>query len=245
MESVGLGFALAFALLSGDSFPSPAGVAWSAAAGIAGVIGLLAFYRGLATGSMSLVAPVAAVVGAGLPVLAGHVLGEQLTRGQVVGILAALAAVALVSRPGEGEGGDGRGGVWLALFAGLGFAAYFVGMDRAIAAGAGSWWPLPIARAGSIVVTGAGLVATGQTHDLRRVATPLILVCGLGDTLGNLGFLAARSVGMLGPSAVVASLYPAVTVVLAWLFLSERLSRQHLAGVALAFAGIMLIALPV
>ncbi len=76
------------------------------------------------------------------------------------------------------------------------------------------------------------------------MATPLILVCGLGDTLGNLGFLAARSMGSLGPSAVVASLYPAVTVVLAWLFLSERLSRQHLAGVALAFAGIVLIALP-
>ncbi len=244
MESVGLAVALALSLASGDPFPGFAGVAWSLVAGTAGIVGLLAFYRALATGSMSLVAPVAAVVGAGLPVLAGYAFGERLAAGQVLGILAALGAVALVSRPGVDEGGDDRGGIWLALFAGLGFAAYFVGMDRAIASGAGTWWPLPIARAASIVVTSIGLFATGQAREVRRVVTPLVVVCGLGDTLGNLGFLAARSVGTLGPAAVVASLYPAVTVVLAWLFLSERLSRAHLAGVALAFAGIVLIALP-
>jgi drug/metabolite transporter (DMT)-like permease len=244
METIGIVFALAFSLISGDPFPSGVAVGWSLFAGVTGIVGLLAFYRALASGAMSLVAPVAAVVGAGIPVIAGYVFGERLEPGQVAGIVAALAAVALVSRPAGGQDG-GRGGVWLALFAGLGFAAYFVGMDRAIAAGAGTWWPLPIARAASIAVTAVGVLATGQARDLRRVFTPLVLVSGLGDMAGNLGFLLARSQGPLGPAAVVASLYPAVTVVLAWLFLDERLSRAHLAGVALAFAGIVLIAFPV
>jgi drug/metabolite transporter (DMT)-like permease len=243
METIGIVFALAFAILSGDPFPSAVAVGWSLLAGLTGIVGLLAFYRALVTGAMSLVAPVAAVVGAGLPVLAGYAFGERLGAGQVAGIIAALAAVGLVSRPASREDG-GRGGIWLALFAGLGFAAYFVGMDRAIAAGSGPWWPVPIARASSIVLTFAGVLATGQGRDIRRVLQAPVIVAGVGDVAGNLGFLLARSQGTLGPAAVVASLYPAVTVILAWLLLDERLSRAHLAGVGLAFAGIVLIALP-
>ncbi len=212
-------------------------------AGVTGVIGLLAFYRGLANGAMSLVAPVAAVVGAGLPVLAGYLFGERLAAGQAFGIVAALVAVAFVSRPPAGES-DGHGGTWLALLAGLGFAAYFVGMDRAVVAGAGSWWPLPIARSASLVVTGTGVLATGGGRGIVRAISPAVVVAGVGDTAGNLGFLLARSQGPLGPAAVVASLYPAVTVMLAWVLLDERLSRVHLMGVVLAFVGIALIALP-
>jgi drug/metabolite transporter (DMT)-like permease len=244
METIGIAFALAFALGSRDPFPPPAAVIWSLAAGIAGIAGLLVFYRALAAGAMSLVAPVAAVVGAGLPVVAGYAFGERLGGGQAAGILAALAAVILVSRPADVGGGDRRG-TWLALVAGLGFAAYFVGMDRAMVAGAGTWWPVPIARAGSIVVTGLGVLVTGQGRDLPRVTTPVVLVAGVGDIVGNLGFVLARAQGPLGPAAVVASLYPAVTVVMAWLLLDERLSRAHVAAVALAIAGIVLIALPV
>lgn len=112
-------------------------------------------------------------------------------------------------------------------------------------AGAGTWWPVPIARAGSIVVTGVGVLVTGQGRDLPRVMTPVVLVAGVGDIVGNLGFVLARAQGPLGPAAVVASLYPAGTVVMAWLLLDERLSRAHVAAVALAIAGIVLIALPV
>jgi len=243
METIGIAVALALALLSGDPFPSPAAVAWSLAAGIVGIAGLLVFYRALAGGAMSLVAPVAAVVGAGLPVIAGYAFDERLGGGQAAGILVALIAVVLVSRPADGAGGDTRW-AWLALVAGLCFAAYFVGVDRAVAAGAGTWWPVPIARAGSIVVTGVGVLVTSQGRGLRRVMTPVVLVAGLGDIVGNLGFVLARAQGPLGPAAVVASLYPAVTMALAWLLLHERLSRAHLAGVALALAGIVLIALP-
>ncbi|HXQ96420.1 MAG TPA: EamA family transporter, partial [Candidatus Acidoferrales bacterium] len=166
METIGIAVALALALLSGDPFPSPAAVAWSLAAGIVGIAGLLVFYRALAGGAMSLVAPVAAVVGAGLPVIAGYAFGERMGGGQAAGILVALVAVVLVSRPADGAGGDSRW-AWLALVAGLCFAAYFVGVDRAVAAGAGTWWPVPIARAGSIVVTGVGVLVTSQGRGLR------------------------------------------------------------------------------
>ncbi|MGO9208166.1 MAG: hypothetical protein ACLQBX_18640 [Candidatus Limnocylindrales bacterium] len=82
METIGIAFALAFALGSRDPFPPPAAVIWSLAAGIAGIAGLLVFYRALAAGAMSLVAPVAAVVGAGLPVVAGYAFGERVGGGQ-------------------------------------------------------------------------------------------------------------------------------------------------------------------
>ena len=242
-QAVGLVFALGLALASREPFPTPAGAAWSLIAGVAGVIGLLAFYRGLAVGAMSLVAPLAALIGAGLPVVAGYALGERLAPGQGAGIVAALAAVAMVSRPAA-DGDEGRGGVGLAFLAGLGFAAFFVGMDRAIASGAGSWWPLPIARMASVVLTSSAVAVSGRGRQLRGVVTPIVLMAGVADTAGNLGFLLARSQGPLGPAAVVASLYPAVTVVLAWIVLGERLGRVHLAGVVLAFAGIALIALP-
>ncbi len=233
--------ALGLALASGTPFPSPAAVGWALLAGAAGIVGLLAFYRGLATGAMSLVAPVAAVVGAGLPVAAGFAFGERLAAGQAVGIVAALAAVALVSRPSDGASA-GRRGTWLALFAGLGFAVFFVGMDRAYVAGAGTWWPLPIARTASVVITSLAVLATRRGGHVLRAVSPIVVLSGVGDIAGNLGFMLARAQGPLGPAAVLGSLYPAVTVLLAWTFLDERLSRVHLAGVALAFAGIVLIA---
>lgn len=204
-------------------------------------MGLLAFYRGLATGAMSLVAPVAAVVGAGLPVAAGFVFGERLDPGQMAGIVTALAAVAMVSRPSNGASA-GRRGTWLALFAGLGFAVFFVGMDRAYVAGAGLWWPLPIARTASVVITSLAVLATGRAGGVLRAVSPVVVLSGVGDIAGNVGFMLARAQGPLGPAAVLGSLYPAVTVMLAWTFLDERLSRAHLAGVLLAFAGIVLIA---
>ncbi len=240
-QGIGLLLALGIAIASRDPFPSAAGIGWSLFAGVTGVIGLLAFYRGLATGAMSVVAPVAAVVGAGLPAIVGYVLGERLAPGQLIGIVAALGAVALVSRPAAGSP-ESRGGTWLALFAGLGFAAFFVGMDRAYAAGAGTWWPLPIVRMASFTLTATGALATGQARGVIRVLSPVVILSGVGDIAGNLGFLLARAQGPLGPAAVLASLYPAVTVMLAWVLLDERLSRAHLAGVALAFAGIALIA---
>ncbi len=240
-QGIGLALALGIAIMSRDPFPSAAAVGWSLFAGLTGVIGLLAFYRGLATGAMSVVAPVAAVVGAGLPAIAGYLFGERLAPGQLIGIVAALGAVALVSRPASGSVG-GRSGTWLALFAGLGFAAFFVGMDRAYMAGAGTWWPLPIARTASFALTASGAMATGQGRGAIRALSPVVILSGVGDIAGNLGFLLARAQGPLGPAAVLASLYPAVTVMLAWVLLDERLSRAHLAGVALAFAGIALIA---
>lgn len=240
-EGIGLVLALVAALVSGTPFPGPVAAGWALVAGTTGIIGLVAFYRGLATGTMSLVAPVAAVVGAGFPVLAGYAFGEGLAPGQAIGIVGALGAVAMVSRPEEDAPG-GRGGVWLALFAGIGFAAFFIGMDRAYAAGAGPWWPLPIARAASFALTAGAALVTGRARDAVQALSPVVLVSAAGDIAGNLGFLLARSQGPLGPAAVLASLYPAVTVMLAWFLLRERLSRVHLAGVALAFFGIALIA---
>jgi drug/metabolite transporter (DMT)-like permease len=240
--------ALAAALaLQGDP-PTPAGFAWGLAAGAGSGLALMLFYRGLAEGTMSVVAPVAAC-GAVVPVLAAPLRGE--TPGAVagLGIAAAVAGVVLVSRsPGAGLEGQAtplRPRVLaMALGAALGFGLFYVFVDAGTATpGASPLWVIAGARTSSLLVL-TGIAVAGRRSRAawpgRRIV-PVALV-GIADTSANLLFALAATGGNLAVVGVLGSLYPVATVLLARWLLRERLSGGQNAGVALALTGVGLLA---
>ena len=223
----------------------PADLAWGAAAGLAGAAGLVVFFRALASGVMSVVAPVTAVTAAAVPVLVGLASGDSVTAWAAVGIALALVAVVLVSADGGLSAlRTARPASLLpALVAGAAFGVFFVLLDR-ISADAGLT-PLVAARVVSAAFV-AGLALVGQ-QSLRvpRPALPLVAASGVGDMSANALFLlATQQGGALAITGVLASLYPVSTVVLAQLVLRERLGRAQVAGLVTAVAAVVLITLP-
>jgi len=210
-----------------------ADIAWGALCGIAGGIAIESLYRGLATGTMGIVSPISAVLGASIPVVYGLVFrGEHPGAFALAGIVAALAAVVLVSyEPG------GRRGVPEALVAGVGFGTYFIALAQTRAAA--GMVPLFAARFTTVILLAAGGLAFGRVAQLRlaRQAVPLVMLCGVFDVSANVLYVLAAHGGMLAIVAVLTSLYPAATVALAAGVLHERLNRVQWIGVALALAG--------
>jgi drug/metabolite transporter (DMT)-like permease len=161
------------------------------------------------------------------------------------GIVAALAGVAMVSTPGGSERSDGgrpTSALAAALGAAVGFGFFFVFLDRGVAAGGPPLWVVGGARVGSLITI--GLLALGSRRPLpwpgRRA--PIVAAVGLVDTTANVLFTYAASAGNLGVVSVLGSLYPVATVLLARVVLAERLSRPQGAGVAVALAGVLLMA---
>lgn len=223
----------------------PADLAWGAAAGVAGATGLVVFFRALAGGVMSVVAPVTAVTAAAVPVLAGVLGGDRIGPWAAVGIALALVAVVLVSaESGLSALRAARPASLLpALVAGTAFGVFFVLLDRTSADS--GLTPLVTARAASIAL--AVVVALAGRHPLRvgRVALPLVALSGLGDMTANALFLlATQQPGQLAITGVLASLYPVSTVVLAQLVLRERLAGAQVAGLGTAAVAVVLITLP-
>jgi drug/metabolite transporter (DMT)-like permease len=229
--------------LGGD--PEPADLGWGAAAGVAGAAGLLLFYRSLAAGVMSVVAPVTAVSAAALPVLGGLLLGERIGPLAAAGIALALAAVVLVAaEDGLASLRNARlGTVAPALAAGAGFGLFFVVLDRT--GDDSGLTPLAAARVVSVLLVGGLALATGRSLRVSRRVLPVVLLAGVGDMTANALFLVATQVGgQLAITGVLASLYPASTVLLAQVVLRERLAGAQQAGLAVAAAAVVLIALP-
>jgi drug/metabolite transporter (DMT)-like permease len=222
----------------------PADMAWGAAAGVCGSTGLVVFYRAMAHGVMSVVAPVTSVCAAAVPVLAGVVFGERIGVAAAVGIVLALVAVVLVAA----EGGLRSlrtvrpAGLGAPLFAGAMFGLFFVLLHRT-GSGAGLW-PLVPARLVSVLLVGVVVLARREKLPLPRSAVLPLVLAGVGDMAGNALFLLASQRGDLAITGVLASLYPASTVLLAQLVLRERLARSQAAGLATAAAAVVLIALP-
>lgn len=268
-QGVGLLSTLVILLISAELGPSQEALIWGTLAGISGVAGLGFFYIALARGKMGVVAPLAAVIGAGVPVLLAILGGESASIGRLAGMAVALLAVVLISWPSRAASTGRAGGIRaslgdlpLILLTGLGFAGFFLGMDRASADGL-IWWPLLVVR-----VAGFALVALAFTVLLlrqrgesvgRRVSAvlgidrlrtsgqsmkailALFVLTGLGDMGGNAFFVLARHADTLSVAVVLSSLYPIVTVVLAALLLRERMRPAQLAGVALATASVPLL----
>jgi drug/metabolite transporter (DMT)-like permease len=208
-------------------------------AALSGTLGLYAYYRGMATGTMAVVAPIAGA-SAIVPVMLGVATGDRPSTTQVAGIACALVGVVLASQERQ-EGGDRRvaAGVGLALLAAIGFGFYFPPMHEA--GSADPWWSSFIFRSTALLIV---LVAVRARRPAVRISGwPLIVVIGvgLGDTLGNLLFAASAGRGLISLTSVLASLYPIVTVALAAVIVKERIARAQGVGVALTLAGVALI----
>lgn len=214
-------------------------VAWACLSALLGTIGLAAFYRGMAAGAISVVAPIAAVA-AGIPVIWGVVSGDRIGVLQGLGVAAALGGSLIVSLERHGQQTRVAAGVGWALLAMLCFGGYFVPMH---AASAHDWlWPAFLFRCTSVpLVWLAAASRRSLPRDVRPHLAALVAV-GLLDTGGNTVFAAASSThGLLSIVAVLASLYPVVTVLLARFLLGERVQRTQEAGVLIALAGVVLI----
>ena len=234
----------AFPLLSDAPYDGSA-VAWGAAAGVAGATGVSLLFRGLAAGRMTVVAPITGTVAATLPVVFGFLLGERPSLLAIAGIVVALVAVVLVSsgghgevQTGHGETGPARTGVAEALGAGTAFGLFFILLDRA--GDASGLWPLAGARASSVALLGLAALVT-RTRLSPNGTLGGIAVAGALDVAANLFYLLATRRGLLALVAVLTSMYPATTVLLARTFLKERMSGPQLLGLACAAGGIALI----
>ncbi|MFF4235595.1 EamA family transporter [Actinomadura geliboluensis] len=246
---IGLVVVLVAALLGGGS-ASPGPLAWGFAAGMSGGAGLIAFYRALARGPMSVVAPVSALAAAVLPVAVGIAKGERLDASVLVGVLLCLVAIGLVSME-AGDGGEAAAGRRLdsgpimAAVSGTCFGVFFVLLE---AAGDGSGlWPIVGARVGNLLVVVAAvlfLVARGRGLGPRvsgRTLIGLALLSGSLDAGANVLYFLAVHDGLLSLAAVLTSLYPAITVLLARIAYSERLRAVQRVGLLVAAAGVALV----
>lgn len=220
-----------------------AGAAWGGAAGAFGAVALLLFYRSLSLGSMSVVAPVAAVVSAVLPVAVAVVLGERPAPLTWLGVVLALVAVVLVAaehgRPPRLAAL--RGPVLLgAVGAGVGFGCWIVLLSRAPADS--GFWPTAGSRVASLVLIALVAFVSRRSLVPRGAPVPLVVASGSGDLVANLLFVLASRAGSLAVTGVLLALYPAGTVLLALVVLRERLARLQVAGLCLAGAAVALIA---
>ena len=224
--------------------PVAADLLWGGAAGVAGAAGLVLFYRALAGGVMSVVAPVTAVSAAAVPVVVGVGFGERLAWWAVVGIGLALVAVVLVAaEDGLSSLRSTRAAALLpALTAGTGFGLFFVLLDRTRAAAELS--PLVGARVVSVALVVLLALTAGRSLRVSRATVPVVLLAGVGDMAANALFLLATQQGQLAITGVLASLYPVSTVVLAQLVLRERLVGAQVAGLLAAVGAVVLITLP-
>jgi drug/metabolite transporter (DMT)-like permease len=247
-QAMGL-LVLALALLLIGGHPRAIDFIWGAVCGIAGAIAIAALYRGLAIGTMGVVSPLSAVLGAAIPMLFGIAIhGERPTWLAYAGIAAALIAVVCVSAAGDAPDHTTHAterrffgfpaGVPEALIAGIAFGFFFVALAQT-RADAGMY-PLLAARITSIALLALGGIAFGggiTTIGVPRATLPLVLLCGALDMTSNILYVLAAHIGMLSIVAVLTSLYPAATVGLAAIVLHERLRALQWTGVALAFGG--------
>jgi drug/metabolite transporter (DMT)-like permease len=206
-------------------------------AAISGTLGLYAYYRGMAVGAMSIVAPIAGI-SAAVPVIFGIATGDRPSLWQWLGIAAALGGVFLASRE-PGPGSRVAAGVGLALLAAIGFGGYFPPMHEA--GNADFWWASLFFRMTSSSVILAAVAIRRPSLAVEPIQVPVLALIGIGDMLGNLLFAAASTSGLVSITSVLASLYPIVTVVLARLVLKERVARSQEVGIALTLAGVALI----
>jgi drug/metabolite transporter (DMT)-like permease len=214
------------------------------AAGVAGTTALAAFYRALAVGNMSIVAPISAT-GVAVPVIVGIATGDHPAALQLAGIAAAVIGVILASREHDGSAHPldrraTRVAVGLALVAALGFGSFFVGLRAS--ARHDVWWALFAARTAGIVVLGAAALRFRPERGIGLTELPPLAAVGALDLAANVLYAVATRHGILSVVAVGASLYPLATVALARVILGERVRRVQEFGIVAAIAGVAMLA---
>lgn len=241
-SAVGLAAVLVCAFLFGEPFPAISILLIAMLAGVFGCVGLLLLYAAMAKGTMSIAAPVSALLAAALPVVVG-MLAEGLPEiFTLLGFGFALLAVWMVS---QGEGGvrdllSHLADLRLPLLAGVGFGLYFVLMHNATDNGA-ILWPMVASRTASVVLLLVYILFTRTSFHIEDMsALPVITLNGVLDLTGNGFFILAAQAGRLDVASVLSSLYPGSTVLLAWFFLRERLTRSQWVGILSALIAIVL-----
>lgn len=229
--------------LLATSPPDAQGLWWGAAAGLGGGAGVLLLYQGLAIGRMSVVAPITGVEAAAIPVVFALLVGERPSGIALGGVALGLFAVALVSTAPAAPGStqSKTAGLREALGAGIAFGIFFICLDQA--PDDAGLWPLIGARASSIaLITIVALVARVSLRPPQRTL-PTITATGLLDVAANVLYLLATQRGLLSLTAVITSMYPGVTVLLARIVLKEKLTRIQLVGLGVAGAAVIMIGL--
>lgn len=228
----------ALAVITRAPFPGGVSLGWSLLAGALGGLALVFFYRALSLGNMGLIAPVAAVLSAAIPTIVSAFADGVPGKRQILGFVLAGVGVWLISRT---EGDVGRPeGLGVAVLAGIGFAGFYLCTHRA--GNASVLWIATVSRVASFIVTG-GIVLFGR--HMCRVPAPVLaiaVVAGLLDISGSVAYVRAAQIGRLDAAVVLSSLYPAVTVLLARIFLHEHFSRARTIGMLAALAAVPMIA---
>ncbi len=236
-HAIGLILLIALALIWSEPFPTTLDIIWGSVAGLAGAVGVVAFYQSLSVGRMGIVAPITAMLSAAVPVLFGAFFEGLPGPLQLIGFVLALIAVGLISGLGVVKGRPK--GLGLAFLAGLGFGSFFILISR-VSHGA-IFWPLAAARLASFLFLLAVILVRRQKVIPKKSVLPVVFLAGALDVAGNVFFVLATHAGHLDVAAILSSLYPAVTVLLASIILKERVTRIQTIGICIALVAIPLI----
>jgi drug/metabolite transporter (DMT)-like permease len=239
-QAVGLAGVALWVVIASDPFPGLPELLPAAGAGVAGLIGLGALYRGLAVGAMGIVAPISAASPI-VPLAVDAARGLTPTTLQWLGIALVLAGIVTLSREPGGVGTRRiAAGAGLAVVAALGFGGFVVGLDAGSDESAP--WAVVAARSASVSIALVAAAVTSVSLRPRPQFLPLLVAVGAFDTAANVSVAFATTKGAAGIVAVLSALYPIVTVVLARIVLAERLSPARRAGGGVALAGAALVA---
>jgi drug/metabolite transporter (DMT)-like permease len=243
-QLLGASIALIALAVIGQGSPAPKDLMWGFIAGLTGSMGLFMLYGGIANSIVAIVSPTSAVVGAIIPVLFAVILGERPSTSAIMGSLLCLPAILLLTWEGNAEEQRQqsiKSALVYGVLAGLGFGIFFTSLSRA-RPGAGAW-PLVAARIASITAFVIAMIASRQPFRVERKGLAPTLIAGVADMGANILFLLASQSGMLSLVAIITSLFPAPTVILARIFLHQRIPPVRLAGLVLALVGVGLISL--
>ncbi|HDP24553.1 MAG TPA: DMT family transporter [Deltaproteobacteria bacterium] len=230
---------LAFiALAVGEPFPPVNDALWATSAGASGALGIAALYRGLSLGNAATVAPTAAVIGAGVPIVFSSLFIGLPGIIQVLGFVLALVGIWFVSRPPGGYVNAHGEGLVLAVMAGIGFGVFFL-LIAQVRDGL-VFGPLVFAKTAALVLA-CILILSRKERIPGLGSNPIAILAGVFDAGGNAFFMLAKQFTRLDIAAVLASMYPAVTVILAFVLLRERVTRSQWLGVMLCILAIALI----
>ena len=234
-----VGLLLTVLIVAARAEPMPDGdeMLLAAVSAIAGITGLSAFYRGMAIGTMSVVAPISSTA-AVIPITVGIATGDRPSAVQTAGLVLAFVGVVLASREPAGHSEERRAvkGVGFALIAAVGFGTFFVLMDSA--SDTDPYWAIMVNRITGVTLLVAVFLALRPKPLPVRADIPVLIAIGVLDTGANGLFAVASTQGLVSVVATLASLYPVVTILLARYFLHERLAPSQQAGVAAALVGV-------
>jgi drug/metabolite transporter (DMT)-like permease len=225
------------ATVSHAPFPSGRSLAWVVAGGVSGGASLAIFYRALSEGRMGVTAPIAAVLSAAIPAVVSIFTEGAPGRIPMAGFFLAACGLWLITRS---EDGSAPKGIGLAVAAGIGFAGFYLCVRQA---GVGSaFWIATCTRTGGLVVTGVVVLLGGNFRDITGAGVRWGVLTGCVDSIGTVLFVRASQTGRLDEAVVISSLYPAVTVLLARVFLKEHLTRWRFVGLLAALVAVPMIA---